>query len=561
MVWMLMSIPILAQGTRPVRVNFDTKVIYTDSLTLPNSINVGALLRLLPELLQRPGDHTLSNYDVQVDGVSVGESADAVLAVVQLADIERLEVSTSPATSDLNEGLSGSINLCLRPIKTKRKGTSGKVAVGVSTERSAMSDLQLDYRGKKVSVRGMAFGENYAASATERISLPEKVETESHDNYRSQLARAMITYKPDDRNELKLTLTEGSIYDKYSYDDTTAIAQASTPELPTLTQRQRKAQIISRLNYGYRLSDAYRLKASVQYGYKPKHEWLRNEQDELLKDKQSADNTVKASANLTGSGKLSDDNGSWTYNVGAKASLATSNDQLMTLASMTMHYGAMRLKAGAEYQWNKKGKNDWTGRMVMEWMLNPGNRVRLLMNRQLSRQEMISQEIGADYLTDMMWGKHLLTMNAGVNYCKSTGKPDETSYRNLNLMALYQYEIFFLSVTANIYNHIQDIKDTDNDKYSSYCNLSVMPSLNMRNGWRTAINLRYYSKVQKRDEELGNCLSLQMNVGKTWGDWSVYAYGRTPLTGRTRNLDKATGIASEIWLVQTSAGCGASWTF
>lgn len=129
---LLVGLSVSAQSNTIVEVSYDRKVIHTDSLALPSSINVGALLRLLPELLARPGDNTLSNYEVQIDGVSVGEAADDVLSIVQLEDVKRLEVNNSPTMSDLNNGQSGSINIWLRPLASKPQGVSGTTSLGAS---------------------------------------------------------------------------------------------------------------------------------------------------------------------------------------------------------------------------------------------------------------------------------------------------------------------------------------------------------------------------------------------------------------------------------------------
>lgn len=556
---MLMSVAAWAQVSRPVEVNYETKVIYTDSLTLPHNINVGALLRLLPELLQRPGDYTLSNYDVQVDGVSVGEAADAVLSVLQLDDIERCVVSNSPTSSDLNSGMSGSINLCLRSIKSRPRGMSGKVAVGLTTERSTMADALFDYRGPKLTVRGMAFGESYAASGSTTMTQPIQLNLSTDEAYRNQLARAMLTFRPNTRHELKLTLTEGLSYDRYTYDDAPDAAQLPPlGSVSTFTQRERKGQLTTRLSYGYALGKSHRLRVSAQHAYKPKHEWVTDPLDAVLSDKQSGKSEVKASVDLSGGTSWPTPACAVTYKVAAKTSYSASNTQVMPLAELTLRYGAVRTKAAVEYQFNKQGRSDWTGRMVMECRLSTANRVRLLLNRQLSRPSMISHEVGIDYIANHVWHRHLLTLNTGVNYCLSDHGPQDSHYVNANLMALYQYDCFFVSFTANLYHQQQEAA---RGAYHTYCNLSVMPSLNLRNGWRTALNLRYYGKVYERDAALGRCMSLQMNVGKAWGDWSVYAYGRTPLTGRTRNENRHTGIVTHVELIPASVGCGASYRF
>lgn len=376
----LMTLTARAQDSSPIKVDFESKVIYADSLTLPKNLNVGALIRLLPELLQRPGERTLSNYEVQVDGVGVGGSADAVLSVMQLADIEKLEVKNSPTSSDLNGGMSGSINLVLKPMGSKRKGTSGKVALGVSTESSAMADLLLDYRREKLTVRGMAFGEAYSAQRSTEVLQYGVPDTKSTNNFWNQMARAMITYTPNERNKLDLTLTEGMNMDKHQIDDMNSMDDNMQDVTYSFTNFERKSMLNARLNYNYQISRAQKLKLSAQYSHTPIHNWTDNEQGVTEYEYQTYENVAEASAELSGQWKIGE-KGSWSYKVGTKGMLAKSNNQMMPLAELTLLYGPLRIKAAYEYQWNKEGRNDWTGRMVIGYQLSPGNRVRVLMNR------------------------------------------------------------------------------------------------------------------------------------------------------------------------------------
>lgn len=555
---LLSAIHVWGQASRPVDIDFETKVIYTDSLSLPMHINVGALLRLLPELLQRPDGYTLSHYEVQVDGVSIGESANAVLAVMQLSDIECLEVKNSPTSSDLNGGMSGSINLRMRSMNSKKKNVTGKAALGFSTEWSTMGDFLIDYKKDKLTVRGIMFGENSRVSDTSNMILSESIEMKTAESTRNQLARAMITYKPNHRNELELTLSEAYSYNKEVSDVIKSNNLLTDETLPSTTQCECKALLKAHLNYAYKISDAHSLKLMGQYGYKPSHLWNYNELQERG-DTYSNENVAEGAALINGKWKLAD--GSWSYSAGTKGAISKSNKQLMPLAELTFLYGPFRMKAGAEYQWNEVGINNWSGRLVLGWQMNKSNRVRLLMNRQLRMPDIISKSIGVEYITNMKWNRHRLTMNAGVNHCESKNETNETNYLNANLMAIYQYDIFLLSMTAIFYTHNQDYDFKNQFDYKTYYNISLMPSLNLNNGWRTAMNLRYYSKVHHRDVDLGHCLSLQLNVGKTWDKWSLYAYGRAPLTGRTTNLYKTQNKILSTYLVPASVGCGVSLDF
>lgn len=551
-----------AQTAGGVKVDYEKKVIYADSLTLPKSINVGALLRILPELLLRPGEYTLDNYEVQIDGVPVGEAADAVLSVLQLGDIERLEMVNSPSASDLNGGMSGAVIIHLRPIAEKRKGVSGKIAAGISTERSAMADFLIDYRSDKWTVRGMAFGENTANTKTiNMFSSNEVWDEKQKQDYWSQLTRAMVTYQPNERNSFELTMTGG-----FNYGDMLFYKVKGTPPVTynEQTVNVRQPYLNARFRYTTKFSELLNLRFTTQYGYKPSHIWGYDSIKQPNSDERIVQNVFESAAELFGTWKMSGGKVKCGYNVAARGAATSDNKMVQPLAQLTVEYGKLRVRAGAEYQWYKGSIdsirfNDWTGRLVTEWQFNPQQRIRLIMQRQISLP-IISQEIGADYLASKSWGGQTLSINPGFSFCHSDGTPGISNYINANLMTLYQYNIFFVSFTGNFYMWKQDSSDSGS-KYKTYYNLSLMPSLNLPSGWRTAMNLRYYSRVTTLDDDFGDCLSFQVNVGKTWGNLNVYAYGRAPLTGRTRNIIKEENITYLEPLVPASLGCGASWKF
>ena len=101
---------------------FDKKVIYPDSLNLPRNTSAMTVITSLPELLQRPGDYILNNYDVQVDGMTIGSAVDVALSQLQVMDIDFIEVCESPVTSHFKNGQGGSINFVLR----SKGGEKGK---------------------------------------------------------------------------------------------------------------------------------------------------------------------------------------------------------------------------------------------------------------------------------------------------------------------------------------------------------------------------------------------------------------------------------------------------
>lgn len=590
----LATIGVSAQNSQTVEVDFEKKIIYADSLNLPKSINVGALLRLLPELLQRPGESVLANYEVQIEDVSMGESADAVLTVLQLADIEKIEVKNSPLSTDLNNGQSGAINFCLRPLAKKRLGLSGTASLSVSSEVSVMPNLLLDYHGKKFSVRAMAFGEGYDYENHYTETRPSaRFEQQYHERYGEQTMRAQLNYQPDERNMLQLTLTEGTSRTKMTTDHEQVLPLPANTQ--TVDERIRSLKLMSHLKYVHAFKHDRGLEAQAQFLHSPQDSRYSCYPDIFVNNTDLWTNNWQTSLEFFDQLKLAQGKGSLKYKLGAKAAQShqdvrierserelvigdslgvsasishlgsTSENEVlnvMPFAELTLLYGPLRMKLGAEYQWSDDRENrDWTGRMVVGWQIDRRNRLRLLLNRQFQRPLLVSQEAGIDYFADFAWGKHKLTTNVGVNYCMTNGEYyDMTHHTSLNLMAIYQYDYFFLSVTGNQY-----FKETDHEKpvhgHYAYYNLSVMPSFNFSNGWRTAMNLRYYSSIQGQDLEENACCTLQFNVGKSWGNWNAYLYGRTPLTGKAETRYVETESVITYDLVQSSFGGGVSLRF
>lgn len=583
-----------ATASNAVEIDFEKKIIYTDSLTLPKSINVGALLRLLPELLQRPGETVLANYEVQIEDVSMGESADAVLTVLQLADIERIEVQNSPLSTDLNNGQSGAINFFLRPLAKKRMGLSGTASLGVSSEVSVMPNLLLDYHGEKFSVRTLAFGEGYDYENHYSQTGLNQSEQQYNERYYEQMARAQLSYQPDERNRLTLTLTEGTSYAKMHQDEDIIMPLPS--ETRKSVMREKSTQLMSHLEYAHTFTQTRGLVAKANFVHNPKNNRSTSESTLYCIDKNNQKtNNWQTSVEYFDALALAQGKGKLKYKVGAKAaqshqdystekservlvitdSLPTGPSMsmqgtkgesevlnVMPFAELAMLYGPLSMKLGAEYQWSDDSQNrDWTGRMVMSWQMDRSNRLRLLLNRQFQRPLLVSQEAGFDYIADFAWGKHKLTTNVGVNYCLTNGKYyDKTHHTSLDLMAIYQYDFFFLSVTGNQYRKEKDPEDPVHGYYTYY-NLSVMPSLNFSNGWRTAMNLRYYSRVKAQTFEQNACCTLQFNVGKSWRNWNTYLYGRTPLTGKAQTRYSASQSVIAYDLVQASFGGGVSLRF
>lgn len=571
---------VMAQSDSTIEVGYDKKTIYTDSLALPHSVNVGALLRLLPELLQRPTDFVLSNYEVKVDGVSMQEADDAVLSIVQLEDVEKIEVENSPTSTDLNNGQSGSINICLRPMNSKPKGLSGSVGLGLASDVTVTPNLMLDYRGEKLNVRAMAFGEYFDTRREER-TLPLNLLWKEDDTFRQQLVRATAEYAIDEKNCLSLTLTEATDHSDTQRRQGTRVGEDTGMGYATDAEESGLC-LMSELKYSHLMTSARKLTLMAKYTHTP--ETTENTMDATMQTSRLSayGNDWQGEATLEDQLSMAHSRLAVGYKVGVKGavvnalgfltSTAADVDQevrnrleshvnsLMPLAELSLAYGPLSVKLGTEYQWNSgKKDNAFTGRLAMLWQMSPENRLRLNLVRMPRPVEGVSESVGIDYITGYRWGGHQFTASAGVNYCYDTGELDYDHYYCANVMGIYQYgKRFFCSLTGNLYS--KDRTATDGLKgHYDYCNLSLMPSVILGHGWRVATNLRYYSMIDSDESYSTPSTILQVNGGKSWGAWSVYAYARTPLNGKDRIDYHASNVSRYYAMMPASVGCGVTW--
>ena len=128
----------------------DQKVIHPELFNLPPDTPINAILMTIPELITRSNE-AFSNFDIQVDGKSVGESRDVILFSTVIADVEKIEVSTSSVTTQKKNGEGGSINIIF---KDPEKGLGGKVMLEATTGVNIMPSTTVGYSSGKLELTG-----------------------------------------------------------------------------------------------------------------------------------------------------------------------------------------------------------------------------------------------------------------------------------------------------------------------------------------------------------------------------------------------------------------------
>lgn len=189
----------------------DKKTIYTDMLGMPGHTLVTDVLHIMPELINR-GDLTYDKFDLQYDGKSIGESRDVILSQMRIADVEKIEISTSALSTHANNGQSGSINIVPRQ---KKEGLHGMAFIEGDLFWGIMPGVNLTYKRKKMELGALVNieGQNSSnqRSYAEQNALQNIITNNStEDNYFQQTAKLDFHYTFSPKDEIKAWFVESS---------------------------------------------------------------------------------------------------------------------------------------------------------------------------------------------------------------------------------------------------------------------------------------------------------------------------------------------------------------
>lgn len=408
-----------------IKTDFDRKVIYTDSLNLPRNTSASTLLALLPELLQRPGVYIISNYDVQIEGMSVGAASDVALSNLQIVDIEKVEVSESPVSSYQKNGQGGSINFTLRSQPTNAEnslsqGTWGSAGTVASSPLNIAPQFYVGYRKDKFMMRGMMLGEWHDINDESHTlnyyddNFANQSFTVQNKKIRTQLARLYTSYNFSDKDVIMFNLSEIYSYNK-SFQDTDYDAMNSVGQ----TQKAVNLQALAIYQHRSRRST---FTALAEYQYTPLNNWYE------IPESYSYDNDRKANSI---SGKLEYRttllNGTTKGGASKKAEVVMGSNfnsnlgnetteifdanvsdiitkkipqnntyYIMPYLTLSGTFGKFRVKATGEFQHFRyyierqaipysATSNDFTGKLMAEWHFTANRNLRFILDRKLQR--------------------------------------------------------------------------------------------------------------------------------------------------------------------------------
>ncbi len=636
-------------------VDYDWKILYTDSMQMPKNTSLGTVLMILPELLGRPGDDLISNYDILIEGMSVFDAKDAALTQLRLGDVERIEVSESPTSSYQNNGQGGVVNFALR---RKDNAIWGSAALEGSYSTDVMPALTFGYAKGKWLVRALALGEYYRPYS-DVAEWNMNIETGACSDIRftrekmsswGELARVYAQCNISDKDVLAWNLGEySSRTSQEQYHVATNVKIGS--------QYQSNTTLQTLLNYSHVFNSRSSLSAEVQYVYSPSSDGF--EQDDYFVDHRNRmldNHTTSHNVN----GKLEYQANLFPVKDGKSCGLTiglTGNGlftrgnvifedrtikelkelyapryntyYLMPYAKIKMQAGKLRLSLAGEFQHLRTSihpgrldvpdedytniANDLTCKMIGEWHFNSSQCLRLIVDRKLKRPDKVQIypvnvfnpekymyvkgnselkpegviQLGVDYISNYRWGNHSLQMSLAANYYHvsdliveyTAGGNEDMDVIGMTLkyltykndghsnilaggaMAVWKYRWMQLSAAASVFHNKQESEGTVN--HYTYYNISLQPSLSLPRNWGIVSHFVYNSRVTRVNQYLGESASIDVNLDKTWRNWSVYVFGSVSLFGKTTDASVSDGVVNyrEYPQVRSGGGAGVRYVF
>ena len=417
----------LHTSAQSIITEFDKKIINTDSLNLPSNTTASTIISLLPELLQRPGTYILSNYDIQVEGMSVGSTADVVLNGLLIKDITKVEVSESPISSYQKNGQGGSINFIMRPQPTDNSRPWGSISMSTSYPLDLAPQANIGFVKDKFMIRGLLLGKLSNTTQDSQTILYDNDTFRSLTNhsdrtkFRTELARAYMQYDISSRDNLTLNVSQ-----IHTNNRLTAITGFDNDE--SSYQRKSSTDLQALLRYRHKTPGTL-LTAQFEYRYSPSTNYY-SLTDRYISDNETKNNVLlgkleyqltlyKAKAAkqfpdyMRTEGKLTL---GLNFNASFKDETISINDHnivgndfttytpqndtryIMPYITFNTTLRKLHLKATCEYQYfcydyqhNNASyttiSKDITAKVMSQYYFSPDNSLRLVLDRKLQRPE------------------------------------------------------------------------------------------------------------------------------------------------------------------------------
>lgn len=575
-----------------ISIQADKIVINTDSLGLPKSTTVVEILSILPELVERPSDYILQNYDIQINGKSVGSARDAVLQQIHLSDLKCVEVSENSFSNIANYGQGGSINLSLC---SAEDGLSGAVNAESSNEANISGGLRLENHSNKWIFHGIATIENYMPKV-----FYNNAEETQYDKYRdfSEYAAIFMEYSPNTKNLFKLNVSE-------VYTNNRTWEHYADNTINNNYNRVRNTNVFVGLNYEHSFMSGSKICAEANYRYIPErteksfggfetsyNHLAHNVYGEFKLEQNIIEPTTTKKTKLDFGVQ---------YNFAKSKNNKENNNPTDNILKTTesTYYARPYIKLDAQLnKWNfvvdidyqhfsyktkikdeKKntGENlqkNLNTQLVALYHINNNNMLRMRyihsLNRPSSEQlfpyvffdpTTQSSYIGnpslnpahqnafdIDYGVNLSTSDYHLELKASVEYSHTYSmiytvnneKYSAISYRNggkTNLLmgdlgAEFRKGRFSAWLSGNIYHMIEDEKNDGNSFHKTFFNFLLRPVVNLGRGWITSMNVSYFSPITSDGMKIGKNCYGGIRISKSWRYFDAYIYGTQNLSGK-----------------------------
>ena len=406
-----------AQDKYKVEIKNDQKIINVDALGLPGTMTVSEVLRMLPEILNRTTQSIYENYDVQMNGFSVGNSKEQFVSQTFLSDVYEIVISEDPVTSYQSNGHGGSINFKLRQ---QKEGASGKVNLSAYLLNELLPTLQFNYNRKKFSFYAWAAYDLYRPATTfedKMVTTPELTYSSDTTKQRIdyQMLRMYMKYTPTEKDELSVQFFQ--TYSKEDYDY--AHCQIGSPLIEQSAKDNSALSLSTNLKYSHQFLNS-KLTAEARYEYNPSRNAMTFGSNRFYNMDNKVNNfsgkldykytfvprgkmkegSVTAGANfkMNGASNLRHEEfNPGLGNIIKDADISGNSTYVSPYLKTEWAIGIMRLMLSAEYQMYNysikevnaepfsKQQNDFTGKFIAGFQVAPHHHVRFLANRSIRR--------------------------------------------------------------------------------------------------------------------------------------------------------------------------------
>lgn len=476
---LMTSLSAYSDDNYAIEIETDKKILHVEQFKLPESATILEVLSIMPELLNRSEETILGNYDVKINGFSLGSTFEGTLSQIRLGQVEKIEISESPLDSYRNNGQGGSINIVLKPLN---EGVSGEASLAAFSMFDIKPMAIFGFKKNGLTLHAIAEFDYYRphnlTSATQGFNGVGSVPYEQRDStsrrYLNETVRLLIEYKPSDDDVFKLRLSEF-----YTKDDLNQISDIKKGDVFTKTDKSsyaKKFGINMNTSFKHTFASKSTLMIEANYAHTPSEESFY-----------VIDYRTVTSDNLVGmtSGKIEYEQPFKLANpdnflklfVGFNTNF-TSNEKYDNLEFLShpdeseimnsvVHtwflspylkfdakLGDWRLKAEVEYQdFNyqvrgygnikfKQKRRDLTGKAMAGWQINDNNHLQLILDRKLDRPNgallypylaydadddrleignpdltpMIINEVSLNYISNWAKGRHSFVFNGKLRY-------------------------------------------------------------------------------------------------------------------------------------------------